>query len=141
MQFPVYVREGAIVPLLPENVQTLCDANYINNAAIAAAKQDLTFLIYPGAVKSEFKLYDQTQVQCQPSSGARLITLNSIARSVGLQVSGNEPSGVTLNGSSLPKRDTVAAFEAMSTGWRFDAASRFVFIKFPHAGGSAEVQC
>ena len=141
MQFPVYVREGAIVPLLPENVQTLCDANYINNAAIAAAKQDLTFLIYPGAVKSEFKLYDQTQVQCQPSSGARLITLNSIARSVGLQVSGNEPSGVTLNGSSLPKRDTVAAFEAMSTGWRFDAASRFVFIKFPHAGGSAEVRC
>jgi alpha-D-xyloside xylohydrolase len=141
MQFPLYVREGAIVPLLPENVQTLCDANYVNNAAIAAAKQDLAFLIYPGGGTSQFKVYDQTQIQCELSGAARLITLNSIARPLALQVSGTEPSDVTLNRSSLPKRTTVAEFEASSTGWRFDPAGRFVFIKFPHAGGSAEVRC
>jgi hypothetical protein len=141
MQFPLYVREGAIIPLLSGNVQTLCDANYVNNAEIAEAKQDLTFLIYPGSGTSQFTVYDQTHIQCQLSGAARLITLNSIARSVALQVSGAEPTDVTVNGSSLPRHATVAEFEAPSTGWRFDAASRFVFIKFPHAGGSAEVRC
>ena len=141
MQFPLFVREGAIVPLLPENVQTLCDPNYVNNAAIAAAKKDLTFLIYPGSGTSQFTVYDQTLIQCQRSGAARLITLNSISRPVTLQVSGDEPPGVTLNRSSLSKRATLVEFEASNTGWRFDSASRFVFIKFPHVGGSAEIRC
>ena len=140
MQFPLFLREGAIVPLLLENIQTLCDANYVNNAAINAAKQDLTFLIYPGSTTSQFTVYDGTQVQCESSGAAsRVVTLNSIARPAMLQVFGDEPPVVTLNGSSLPKRVTVAEFEA-SGGWRFDVPTRFVFIKFPHAGGSAEVR-
>jgi len=141
MQFPLYVREGAIVPLLPENVQTLCEANYVNNGAIVAAKQDLTFLIYPGSDMSQFMVYDQTEIRCHLSGAARLIMLNSIARPVVLQVSGAEPSEVTVNGPSLQKRSTAAEFDASTTGWRFDPASRFVFIKFPHVGGLADVRC
>ena len=53
MQFPLFVREGAIVPLLPENVQTLCDPNYVNNAAIAAAKQDLYPIERPSSVNGK----------------------------------------------------------------------------------------
>jgi alpha-D-xyloside xylohydrolase len=141
LQFPLYVREGAIVPLLSENVQTLCDANYVNNGAMVGAKEDLTFLIYPGSGTSQFKVYDQTHIQCQLSGAARLIKLDSIARPVVLQVLGAEPAVVTANGSSLPRRATVAEFDASSTGWRFDLAKRFAFIKFSHAGGSAEVRC
>jgi alpha-D-xyloside xylohydrolase len=140
-QFPVFVRAGAIVPTLPENAQSLCDANYVNNVAIATPTQDLTFLIYPGAAKSQFTVYDSTQIQCQPFGAARVINLNSIARPVTLQVSGAEPPSVTLNGASLPKRATLPEFEASSTGWRFDAPTQFAFIKFPHTGGSAEVRC
>jgi len=140
-QFPLFVREGAIVPLLPENVQSLCDTNYVNNPTVASAKQDLIFLIYPGSATSQFTVYDQTQIQCQRYGNVRRITLNSIARPVTLQVSGAEPAGVTLDNSDLPKRGTLAEFEASATGWRFDSASRFAFIKFPHAGGSAEVRC
>jgi alpha-D-xyloside xylohydrolase len=140
MQFPLFVREGAIVPLLPENVQTLCDPNYVNNAAIAVAKKDLSLLIYPGST-SQFTVYDGTQIECQLSGTARLITLSSTARAVILQVSGGEPSDVTLNGLSLPKRATLADFDASQTGWRFDPARRFIFIKFAHTGGAAQVQC
>jgi alpha-D-xyloside xylohydrolase len=141
MQFPLFVREGAIVPLLPDDVQTLCDANYVNNAAITTAKQDLTFLVYPGTGMSQFKVYDDSQLQCQPLGAVRRITLNANARPITLQVSGSEPLDVTLNGSSLPKRAGPIEFDASTTGWRFDPASRFVFVKFPHAGGSAEVRC
>ena len=90
---------------------------------------------------SQFRVYDQTQIQCHLSGAARLITLNSIARPVVLQVSGAEPTEVTVNGPSLQKRSTAAEFDASTTGWRFDPASRFVFIKFPHVGGLAEVRC
>jgi alpha-D-xyloside xylohydrolase len=141
MQFPLFVRAGAIVPLLPDNVQTLCEANYVNNAAIATANQELVFLIHPGGGTSQFTVYDKTQIQCQPAGANRVITLNSRARPVTLEVSGGEPADVTLNGSSVPKRVTVAEFDASSTAWRFDASNRFAFIKFAHAGGSAEVRC
>ena len=141
MQFPLFVREGAIIPLLPDHVQTLCDSNYVNNAAIASAKQDLTFLIYPATGASHFTVYDQTQIQCQSPAAARIISLNSIARTVILQVLGNEPPAVVLNGSNLSKRATLAEFDASPTGWRFDPATRFVFIKFSHPGGPAQVRC
>jgi hypothetical protein len=67
--------------------------------------------------------------------------LDSIARRVTLQVSGPEPPAVTLNGASLTKRATLTEIDAQDTGWRFDAATKFTFIKFSHAGGSAEVRC
>jgi len=141
MQFPLFVREGAIVPLLPEDVQTLCDATYVNNTAMAAASQDLTFLIYPASGVSQFSVYDETKIECQRSGSARVVTLNSIPRAVTLQVFGDEPPEVSRNGSSLPKRTKLAEFEASDTGWRYDAATRFAFIKFPHAGGSAQIRC
>ncbi len=141
MQFPLFVREGAIVPLLPKNVQTLCDAAYVNNRAIAAASQDLTFLIYPGSGTSQFSVYDQTQIECQRSGSARMVILNSIPRAVTLQVFGDEPPNVTRHGSSLPKRAKLAEFEASDDGWRFDAPTRFAFIKFRHAGGSVQIRC
>lgn len=141
MQFPVFVREGSIVPLLSENVQTLCDPRYVNNPAIAAANQDLAFLVYPGDGTSQFTVYDQTHVECQRLGSTRRITLTSVARRVTFQIAGDEPPDVTVDASSLPKRATVADFDASPSGWRFDPGSRFVFIKFSHAGGTAELRC
>ena len=140
MQFPLFVRQGAIMPMLPENVQSLCDTNYVNNVAIATPAQDLTFLIYPGAELSQFTLYDGTQIQCQPGA-VRTITLNSTPRSATLQVSGPEPPAVTLNGANVTKLATLAEFETQATGWRFDAATKFASIKFAHTGGQAVVRC
>jgi alpha-D-xyloside xylohydrolase len=140
-EFPLFVREGGIVPMLPENVQTLCDPNYVNNAAIPVAKQDLMFLVYPSSGTSQFTVYDQTQIQCQRSGTTLSISLNSMARPVTLQVSGDEPPDVTLNSLSLQKQATLAEFDTSESGWRYDSASRFLYIKFPHTGGSAEVRC
>jgi hypothetical protein len=94
---PLYVREGAMC-LAAGKCANPCDANYVTNGAIVAAKQDLTFLIYPGSDMSVHGLRPNRSV---PLSGAaRLIMLNSIARPVVLQVSGAEPAEVTVNGPS-----------------------------------------
>jgi alpha-glucosidase (family GH31 glycosyl hydrolase) len=142
MQFPLFVREGAIIPMLPEDVQTLCERNYVNNPAIVSPNKDLIFLTYPAKDTSQFTVYDDTHIQCQTGGAGRSITLNSIARRVTFQVLGAEPAaGVTLNGQSLSKLATQAQFDASDAGWRFDAASPFLFIKFVHNGGSATVTC
>jgi alpha-D-xyloside xylohydrolase len=138
-QFPLFVREGAIIPLLPKDVQTLCDANYVNNPGISTPTQGLLFLIYPGDATSEFTVYDGTAIQCQSTGLARSVTLSSHPRPVILQVFGNEPSSVTRDGQSLAKLATSADFEATGAGWRFDPATQFLSVKFAHTGGSARV--
>jgi alpha-D-xyloside xylohydrolase len=140
MRFPVFLRDESIVPLLPEDVQTLCDSNYVNNGSMAALPRDLVFLIHIGANRSQFTLYDKTEINCQISDATRVIQLNSVARGITLQVFGNKPSKVTLAGANLPERG-AAEFNVSTTGWHFDLASGFVFIKFSHAGGFAEVRC
>ena len=47
LRFPLFVREGAIVPMLLDVPDTLCDANYVNNPAINAPTEGLQFLVYP----------------------------------------------------------------------------------------------
>jgi alpha-D-xyloside xylohydrolase len=138
-QFPVFVREGAIVPLLRENVQTLCDPNYVNNDAIATRGEDLQFLIYPASGTSRFTVYDGTVIQCQTTGANRSVDLLSAIRPVIIQVFGNEPAGVTRDGQNLAKRSTLSEFEAANTGWRFDPVSGFLFIKFAHTGGSTQI--
>lgn len=139
-RFPVFVREGSIVPMLSEDAQTLCDANYVNNPGILTWKNGLLFLIYPGSATSRFTVYDETAIQCQPNGAARSVTLTSVARPVILKVLGNEPAAVTRDGQSLAKLTNAADFETAGAGWRFDAASGFLFIKFAHTGGSTQVQ-
>src|SRR5262249_29638957 len=46
LRFPILVRQGAIVPMLLDDVQTLCDANYVNNPQIASPNTGLLVAIY-----------------------------------------------------------------------------------------------
>jgi alpha-D-xyloside xylohydrolase len=138
-QLPLFVRAGAIVPLLlREDVQTLCDENYVNNANIQTADSGLSFLIYPDGL-SRFTVHDGTDVQCQTNGAARTVTLTSIARPVAFQVFGPEPAAVTRDGLPLDKVSTAAEFDAAPSGWRHDAAAGFLHIKFQHTGGTVQV--
>jgi len=135
-QIPLFVREGAIVPMLLTEVQTLCDANYVNNAQIKTTDDGLQFLIYPGGT-SQFTVHDGTTATCMTSAAATDITLASIARPIILKVLAGEPAAVALDGAPLAKI-TASAFETATSGWRFD--SEFVFIKFQHPGGTALIR-
>ena len=48
-KLPLFVREGAIVPLLRDTVSTLCDANYVNDPTVTTMNANLLFQIYPGS--------------------------------------------------------------------------------------------
>jgi len=138
-QMPLFVREGAIVPMLLSEVETLCDANYVNNANIRTSDNGIQFLIYPGQA-SRFVVYDGTKVECDTGAGNFTVTLSSVARGVLLQILAKEPAAVVRDGGPVPKLATAAQLDAAATGWRADAQAGFIFIKFQHAGGITKIE-
>jgi alpha-D-xyloside xylohydrolase len=137
-QMPLFVREGAIIPMLLNDVETLCDANYVNNPNIKTPDSGLQFWIYPSQ-DSRFKVYDGTDIQCDVAGGNVTVTLSSGARPVLLRVLTKEPGAVTRDGAAVPKLATPAQFDGAVTGWRADSQAELVFIKFQHAGGVTRI--
>ncbi len=137
LKLPLFVRRGAIVPMLPVGVQTLCDANYVDNATVKTWDGGLSFLVYPSD-SSEFTVYDGTHVTCRSAGGGTEVALNSAPRGIRLEVFAPRPSGVRLDGTDLDFRDSEAALDAADSGWSFSVAG-FVEVKFSHAGGTSRV--
>jgi alpha-D-xyloside xylohydrolase len=139
-KIPVFVRRGAIVPLIPgEEVQTLCDANYVNNAALKTWDGGLEIRVYPPGT-SRFAIFDGTDIQSAQAAGSTSVTITSpSARPVLLRILAPQPAAVQRDGAPLSQIAAAGAFEAASVGWRFDTAAGFVLIKFSHPGGTVRI--
>jgi len=137
-QMPLFVREGAIIPMLLNDVETLCETNYVNNPGIKTPDNGLQFWIYPSP-KSQFTVYDGTNIQCDIAGSKVTVTVSSDARSVLLRVLGKEPVAVTRDGATIPKLGTPGQFDAAVMGWRADSQAGLVFIKFERSGGLAHI--
>jgi alpha-D-xyloside xylohydrolase len=139
-KIPLLVREGSIIPMLPTAPQTLCDANYVNNPAITTINSALQFLIYPGPSVATFTMYDNTTAQCAVSSTVTSLSLSSIARPITFKVFETaSPAGVERNGLRLTHLLSQNDFNNAATGWFYDGAAKFLYVKFQHDGGSATV--
>lgn len=137
-KMPLFVREGAIVPMLPADVQTLCDANYVNSPGIVTADGNLLFLIYPAA-DSTFTVYDGTTVRCHTANGAVTVTISSAPRTISLKVFGISPQKVLKDGVPLSQVAAGNPFASVASGWQFDPATHFVLIKFQQVTGSSVI--
>ncbi|MDQ3622272.1 MAG: glycoside hydrolase family 31 protein, partial [Verrucomicrobiota bacterium] len=136
-RFPLFIREGGILPMLLNVPETLCDANYINNPAINAADNGLQFLVYPRD-SSRFTVHDGTLLTCQVNGSTKDLALTSPARSISIRIFGPKPASVTRDGSALTEHPTKAAFDAAPTGWHHELS--FTSLKFPHPGGSTVIR-
>ncbi len=137
-QFPLFAREGAIVPMLLTDPQTLCDANYVNHAATKSPDNGLLFLVYP-AGNSSFTVYDGTDIRCQAGGPDSTLTISSITRAIKLQILAAEGAGVMRDGVAMPKLATAVEFDSASAGWRSDPQARLIFVKFQHGGGTTTI--
>lgn len=136
---PVFVREGALVPMLLTVPDTLCDADYVNNPAVRTLDDGMQVLIYP-AGNTSFALFDGSDIHCMGSGAAVTVTVTSLSRPLLLRLHGLSPASVTRDGAALPQLATQAAFDAATEGWRLDGTTQMVFAKFTHAGGSSTVR-
>jgi alpha-D-xyloside xylohydrolase len=137
---PVFVRQGAIIPLLlGEDVASLCDADYVNNPGVKTWDGGLELRVYPSG-SSRFTIYDGTDVLSEQGAASTTVTVASAtARSVLLRILAPRPAAVRRDGTALSEAATSASFDAASAAWRFDSALGFVVVKFTLAGGTTRI--
>jgi alpha-D-xyloside xylohydrolase len=134
-KLPLFARDGAIIPMLLDLPQTLCDANYVNNDKIQTPTDGLVFRIYPAGT-SEFTVYDNTVVTCKEAGGAVLVKITSPKpRPIQLTIlSGRPATGVLRDGVALDEKADADDFASAASAWRHDAGAQLLEIKFPHSG-------
>lgn len=129
-RIPLYVREGAIVPLDVDG-----DATGIGSAAHAG---HLTLLVFPGKSTSSFVLHEEDGETTTLAASLGKLELSRrtkplLAR-VRLEVA---PTGVTLGGAALEAATSRKDLEARPSGWFFDAPARALWVKLEEGGAAA----
>jgi alpha-D-xyloside xylohydrolase len=135
-QFPLFVRDGSILPMLLDDVRTLCDANYVNDPNVATNDGSWLVQMYPNGT-STFTVFDGTQLQCQGSATAGTATIASPARRVTFRILGDRPTTVARDGTPVAPQTPGSAG---GLGWRYDAATRFIEVAFEHSGDTSTVE-
>ena len=135
--FPLFVREGAVVPMLLRAAQTLCRNDYVANPAVPSADDGLLVKMYPGGT-SDFTLYDGTSIECQASPGGVVVTVSSFPRDVMLEMLTADPGAVTRDGTAVPRFQHPADLADVASGW--SSADGKTFVKMSHPGGESTVR-
>jgi hypothetical protein len=134
----VFVRAGAIIPMIATNIQTLHHANYIGHTNLITPDDALEFVVYP-TTNSSFDMYDGTEALCASNNTVVSFGLTSMARPVSLRIRASPPAGVQRDGVRLPGYTNALDYANAIFGWRYDA-SGFVLVKVEHAGGATEIR-
>lgn len=132
-RIPLYVRQGAILPMHVENDVT--------GAGDAASKGRLTVLVYPGPTPQAFVLHDdddqKTSIEAVASAQGTRVTLSRSPKPVTLRLrADNLPSGASLDGAALPLATTRDALNAGEGQYWVDATARSVWVRLPAAPGA-----
>jgi len=125
-RIPLYVREGAIVPL-----DVVDDTNGIGTTASAGA---LTLLVWPASAESTFVLHElddtTTALRAQQTATGASITLARTLRTTLLRVRVDvAPMAVSDGATTLTLHADRAAYDAAATGAFYEATTASIWVK------------
>ena len=129
-RMPLFVREGAIVPLHVSSSAT--------GLGTAARGDALTVLVWPSTSETSFALVDHDDLPTTITAQASSVTLSRVARTTYIRVRRDAAPTSVQAGSTLSQVASDDALDTAATGWRYDAAGRFLWIKLA-PGGSVVV--
>ena len=103
VEIPVFVRSGAILPFLfGDDVDTLCDPNYVNNPGVKTWDGGLEFHVYPAGT-SRLRSFDGAVTCAWPALGRRsLARLAEPARDPAADLR-PRPTAVRRDGATFPE--------------------------------------
>ncbi len=132
-KIPLFVRQGAIIPLEVERDLT--------GLGLAASKGSLTVAVYPGPTKTSFRLHEEddkvTTIEAQVLSGKTTFTLSRVTRSTILRVRADTlPKSVLIGGATTASKTSLADLLAAASGYYTDAAKRQVWVKLAAGAGA-----
>ena len=127
-RIPLFVREGAIIPLAVRDGVT--------GLGTVAAKGTLTVLVFPGGAASAFSLREdddsKTEIVVSSRAGGARVGLARTVKTTLLRIRTDTPrASVTIDGSPAVELAGRAALDAAASGWFAEAASRSVWVKVP----------
>ncbi|MEZ4339234.1 MAG: glycoside hydrolase family 31 protein [Sandaracinaceae bacterium] len=137
-RIPVFVREGAIVPVDVES-----DVTGLGDDQSAG---HLTVLAWPGDTESAFVLHeaDDSTVTLRAQrlgDGTLRVGTSATSRPLLFRVRADAaPSAVTLDGTPLTMVADAAALGPASSGWFHDAASHWLWIEVEAAAADAVIE-
>jgi alpha-D-xyloside xylohydrolase len=127
---PLYVREGALVPL-----EVSSDVTGLGSAAHAGK---LTLLAWPGATPSRFVVHEDPRVVEVTATG-RSLRFSSLSRGAFVKLWTDEPpTSVSVDGRALTRHADKAALEAAGEGFTA-AAGHFTWLAVPAGEGEHTV--
>ncbi len=144
-KLPLYLRAGAIVPLLRPSIDTLAPAtdpdvdSYANDPGLLYAR------VVPDSAATSFTLFDGTRLTQERSNASLAVSATpgaTFTKGFVLELLRTPPPRtITLNGAPLAKLDDETAFDAASSGYRLDdAMGGTVWLKLPPGGGTVEAR-
>ena len=134
-RIPVFVREGAIVPL-----DVVDDVNGLGTSASSGA---LTMLVYPSVSETSFSLVDSDEGATTITAVGGAMVRVSMSRALSPVIfrvrADAAPTAVDVDGAALSDVQTQAGLDAASSGFFFDAPTRTLLIKVPSSGAAFDV--
>lgn len=133
-RIPLFVREGAIVPLDVDS-----DVTGLGNDASAG---HLTLLVWPASEAQTFRLHEEDEAVTTITASADpvRVTLSRARRPTLLRVGAEvAPSGVSA-GAALDEHGDRPSFDAAEAGFWFEEGNRFLWIKVPASDGPVTVE-
>lgn len=134
-RIPVFVREGAIVPL-----DVVDDVNGLGTSASSGA---LTMLVFPSVSETSFSLVDSDEGATTISAVGGAMVRVSMSRALSPVIfrvrADAAPTAVDVDGAALSDVQTQAGLDAASSGFFFDAPTRTLLIKVPSSGAAFDV--
>ncbi|MGE0785492.1 MAG: TIM-barrel domain-containing protein [Sandaracinaceae bacterium] len=137
-RIPLFVREGAIVPVHVDN-----DATGLGDASSAG---HLTLLVWPSTESTSFRLHEPdditTTIQLtRGAAGDVTLSMSRTTEPVIVRMRADAaPSAVSVGGTPLSMVADRAALFAAGEGWAYDAASKWVWIEVPMVSGSLGIE-
>lgn len=133
-KLPLFVREGAIVPLQVED-----DVLGLGTAASAGA---LTIAAWPGSTASSFVLHEAdgsvTSIGAHVTGGDTVVGIDrALATTIFRVRVAAAPSGASVASGALAEHATRAAFDAATSGWFWEPATKCVWAKVAAAPAGA----
>ncbi|MCB9598043.1 MAG: hypothetical protein H6719_35335 [Sandaracinaceae bacterium] len=137
-RIPLFVREGALVP-----VDVASDVTGLGDAS---SDGHLTVLAWPGATESAFVLHETddastTLTTARLTDGTLRASASRALRPTIWRLRADAaPSGVTSGGAALTEVADAAAFGSATSGWRYDAARRWLWVKVEASAAEVVVE-
>jgi len=118
-ELPFFVREGAIIPMLPDDVDTLVPAEQVKVPEILPMDDRLIIRVWPSEKVSRFRLEDGTLIVSTLAANTVKIEVLTEPRRIWVNVNGFQPSSIETGEEAIekmPLEDVMAG----NKGWSYN---------------------